>query len=225
MKKLMLLVLMLFGIFSCSDDDAAADQKKEPLVSKITISNDFDPDQIYDIVYDAQNRIEQITVDGATSYQYLYNDQNYVNKMLRNDETYVVFHYNVNNIVSGYEFGDSGELHAVAYDAETNIYQFPPEKFRLNAIGDVGGILNGNINFSNGKGAFANIGGNNVQLINHFAGLLALVSNKMAVESVSDFNNDKKLLMETLYNEAGYPVQIKIEDLVGNSDRTVMLEY
>jgi|SRR6218665_108922 len=224
MKKLMLFVLMLLGIFSCSDDDAAADKKREPLVSKITISNDFNPYQVYNIVYDAQNRIDKITVDGRVM-RYVYNKKNYISTVFYDEVPQFVFHYNAQNIITHYEYADNGEMHAVTYDAAANSYRFPPDEYRLNGNDDVIVVNNKKVNFTEAKGVFANVTGKNVHLMNYFIGNFTFFGSKMGIKNVVDGNNEKMYEMATQYNDSGYPVNIDITSFFGNDDKTVTLEY
>lgn len=226
MKKIILFTVMLLAAASCSDDDSAENKTaQEPLVRKITVEKALEPNQAFDFIYDAQNRLVEILQNGASAYKYEYNEQNYISEMFFRDEAYAVFHYNVNNIVSGYEFGDGGNINLVTYDAATNTYRFPPNRFTLEENGDVSANFNQKIIFGDHKGPFTNVDGINIQLMHHFVGMLTFVCNKKAIEEILDLNNNKVYELETLYNEAGYPIQIEVNNLTGNDDRTITLEY
>jgi len=224
MKKILFFTAMLIGITACSDDDSRAKTSREPLVSKITVKREMEPIQVYGFIYDDQNRITEILIDGSSAYKYYYNEQNYLEKVLRYGKAYAVFHYNVDNIVSAYEFGDSGHLSPVTYNAATNTYRFPPQEFKLEENDDVSTRYRQKIIFSNQKGAFANIGGKNVQLMHYFVGMLSYTSSKMAIAEILDDNDVKLYQFENQYSEAGYPIKINVDDLNG-SDTVITLEY
>ena len=225
MRKAILYFMFLIAIISCSDDDSSAKSQKAPLVTKLTLETTNAPAQIFEFTYDAQNRIEKIVTDGGSTRRYAYNDQNYLKSITYNDNPQVVFYYNRQNIITAYDFGNSGVESPVTYNAAQNSYNMPPNSYTLNAQDDVSVADSKKINFIEKNGVFANVNGKNLHLMNYFAGVLPFISSKMAVENVVDQSNNIIYKMETQYNESGFPVKIEIKGFFGFDDMTVNLEY
>ena len=225
MKKAILYLLFLMPMISCSDDDSSAKPQEVPLISKLTLETANAPTQIFYFTYDAKNRIEKIVTDGGSTRRYAYNNENYLKSITYNDDPQVVFYYNQQNIITAYDFGNSGVESPVTYHAAQNSYSMPPNSYTLNAQDDVSVADSNKINFTEKNGVFANVNGKNLHLMNYFAGVLPFISSKMAVENVVDQSNNIIYKMETQYNESGFPVKIEIKGFFGFDDMTVNLEY
>ena len=225
MKKIFLITVMLFAFVSCSDDDSAPKTQSMPLVSKMTVTVSGEPDWVYDIIYDTQNRIEKVITNGNTTMRYTYTENNYISTIFYGDVPQFVFHYNGQNIITHYTYEDNGQMNAVNYDAASNTYRFPPESFTLNSHEDVS-VENGRkINYTASKGVFANVTGKNIHLMNRFVGIFWGVASKMGIQDVKGANNEKVFEMETKYNDAGYPIQIDITNFFGSPPTKITLAY
>lgn len=225
MKKIILIAVILFAFVNCSDDDSANKNQGVPLVSKMTVAVPGDPDWVYDIIYDAQNRIEKVISNGSSTMRYTYTEDNYISTVFYGEKPQFVFHYNEQNIITHYTYDDNGQMNAVTYDAASNSYRFPPDTFTLNSHEDVS-VENGRkFHFTDAKGVFANVSGKNVHLMNRFAGVFWGTGSKMGIQEVVNANNEKVLEMETQYNDTGYPVQIEITSLAGIPPVKITLEY
>lgn len=233
MKKIFLLVGLVLGVISCSDEDyplvsPEPEVQKPPLVSKITVLKNSKPEEVYHFTYDAKHRMQKLSYDeGATSIQYTYNNADLVTTMVFNDNANATldFHYNTENIPTAYEHNNDGILLPVTYDATTNHYTFGPNDFLLNAIGDIKSTTRVHYDFNVNKGMFANVVGPNIMMMNALVGQFVSTGSKVAMSKI--YNDTAQMYdIETTYNDSGYPVQIDYIGLLPlHPNRTFILEY
>ncbi|RZJ72878.1 hypothetical protein [Flavobacterium sp.] len=146
MKKLVVLLLTSFALFSCGDDDSGAVSGLRP--SAVSLNGN-----VRTYSYDEKGRMATVTRFGETA-TFHYNDKNQV-ETISSPQGAIGFTYDEDGKYASFT-NENGQPVVLTYVGD-DVYTANGETLAFHPNGDWKIYLGGTFEYSSGKGAFANV--------------------------------------------------------------------